>query len=84
MQEAGIILQPEVRLSPLIDVPGDLWLHIFSYMDVKSLLHPCALVSRTWLEFVYEVTGKHLSFTGERVCKHCEQQVSCFDIICLQ
>ena len=76
-QEAGVITKPKARGSPLLYLPEDLWLRIFSHLDVKTLLHSCALVCHTWLELVYQLTGKHLSFTGECNCEECgEGQVS--------
>lgn len=76
VQEAGVNPKLKSRIDPLMDLPEDLWLRIFSYMDIRSLLDSCALVCHTWLGIVYQMTGKHLSFTGERLCRDCYKEVS--------
>ena len=78
VQEARIIPKPAVRHHPVVYLPEDLWLRTLSYMDTKTLLDSCALVCHTWLDCVYQLTGKHLSFTGKRTCDQCDVQVSLF------
>ena len=73
-----VVPKPKGRGSPLLKFPEGLWLRILSNLDIKSLFDSCALLCHTWLEFVYQLTGKHLSFTGDCKCKQCELQVSQF------
>lgn len=82
IQEAGVnpksTVESDMR-SSLSYLPADLWLRVLSHVDMKTLFASCALVCHPWLGFVYDMTEKHLSFTGDHVfCGFCTKQVSQF------
>ena len=82
IQEAGVIPRPTVERdmrSSVSYLPADVWRRVLSHVDMRTLFASCALVCHTWLGFVYDITEKHLSFSGDHIfCGFCAKQVRQF------